>query len=423
MNVDYNADGQEPLYSATTLQHEIGHYFGLFHTFHNSFGCDVGDAIEDTTGTTEAFGECNQSGVDSCGQQQAELNYYNVMSYGICQVGDKMTPNQRTRSRCTIENDMTILKALPAGGGTTNPPLGPPQPPMSLDNNNADFGNLFSNVGNWGNQFSDLLNGLGNLFGRRRSALDGETSPRPNIVPCNGLAGVCVESSAAANCASQPTLANRCPNAMVCCRALSMTLGALSAASLPGVGRDCVGVRGTCLDVDVSTCSTGKFIKGPCVGNENLVQCCPAAGAGAGVAGAPTLKVAHSADVDLEHVIAFPKGYTVHVGATIWLPLPARLVAINVFVVRSSIVVRPTSLQLAGHDVNAVYVDVDDGSGAVVHVAKYANQKFIDRGDYVIAVNAKTASGETIMFVSTVITIDVDSCPLSAADAARAKLV
>jgi hypothetical protein len=66
-----------------TCTHEIGHYFGLFHTF---VGCNNGDAITDTpnqefanfgnpTWGFQAFDPCHTSAINSCGIKDFFMNY------------------------------------------------------------------------------------------------------------------------------------------------------------------------------------------------------------------------------------------------------------------------------------------------------------------------------------------------------------
>lgn len=38
-----------------TLVHEVGHGFGLMHTFTKQFGCDVNDAIDDTAPASKYY--------------------------------------------------------------------------------------------------------------------------------------------------------------------------------------------------------------------------------------------------------------------------------------------------------------------------------------------------------------------------------
>ena len=80
------------------------------------------------------------------------------------------------------------------------------------------------------------------------------------------------------------------------------------------------------------------------------MQCCPAAAAATTNRSTTTLTVNHAAQIDFDHVIGFPQGYTLHVGAPLWLPLPPGLNDIQVFVVPSTLVVRPTAAQLAGRE-------------------------------------------------------------------------
>lgn len=82
INVDPLMANDAPWFSTETLIHELGHRFGLFHTFENRFNCMVNDAVTDTPLSNSRTGFCDEGGVDTCGQMQTRLDYTNLMSYG-----------------------------------------------------------------------------------------------------------------------------------------------------------------------------------------------------------------------------------------------------------------------------------------------------------------------------------------------------
>ena len=98
-----NAPIGPPYNQGRTTTHEVGHYFGLEHTF--SGGCasagncyNNGDLICDTNPEgSPAFGCPNSS---SCGSSDPTDNY---MDYSDDLCMEKFTPEQTRRMRCTIE--------------------------------------------------------------------------------------------------------------------------------------------------------------------------------------------------------------------------------------------------------------------------------------------------------------------------------
>ena len=119
-------DGVVVLYNATgttgniksstalnrTVTHEVGHYLGLYHTFHLTSSCTPesncatqGDRVCDTPQTTQSP-SCNTLG---CGQQMVE----NYMDYTAQTCMNAFTDGQRTRMRNTLIIDRaTLLESL-----------------------------------------------------------------------------------------------------------------------------------------------------------------------------------------------------------------------------------------------------------------------------------------------------------------------
>lgn len=86
-----------------TLTHEMGHYFGLLHTFHNTASCGIesncqsqGDKVCDTNPTTGSIG-CSPL---DCPNTLVE----NFMDYSNDDCMDSFTEGQRTRMRDALEN-------------------------------------------------------------------------------------------------------------------------------------------------------------------------------------------------------------------------------------------------------------------------------------------------------------------------------
>ena len=137
--------------------------------------------------------------------------------------------------------------------------------------------------------------------------------------PCNGVSGMCVE---AVHCPGRP-LAGRCsgPASVFCCRQLRLS-AAQSRGPLPGVGRPCVGVEGTCLDPATSECSAG-FVSGRCVGAAAL-KCCPS-GTPDRDASVNPLTVDNSNDVTFTDLAELQGARTFHIGDTLAIQLPVEV--------------------------------------------------------------------------------------------------
>lgn len=77
-----------------TTTHEVGHWLGLYHTFHN--GCDGdGDFVDDTPYCMASF-SCNES-AKSCLNKPGNDPVHNFMSYGSCR--NEFTPGQAARAK------------------------------------------------------------------------------------------------------------------------------------------------------------------------------------------------------------------------------------------------------------------------------------------------------------------------------------
>jgi hypothetical protein len=108
-----------PLSLGHTLVHELGHYFGLLHTFQG--GCVVpGDEIADTPAEAIAGYGC-ASGRDSCPQDDGEDPVDNFMDYSDDTCTNRFTPQQGER--------MSALAAIYRPGLFT--PVDAPTPPRA----------------------------------------------------------------------------------------------------------------------------------------------------------------------------------------------------------------------------------------------------------------------------------------------------
>ena len=88
-----------------TATHEVGHYFGLYHTFQDGCGSEAapyttGDRIADTNAEQQPTFGCPQN-QSTCGSPDPVHNYMDY-SYDICM--DNFTPEQINRMRCSITN-------------------------------------------------------------------------------------------------------------------------------------------------------------------------------------------------------------------------------------------------------------------------------------------------------------------------------
>ncbi|KAJ4985682.1 metalloprotease [Stagonosporopsis vannaccii] len=92
--------GSDPNYTkGITLVHEVGHWFGLYHTF--AFGCEKSyDYVADTPIEDQPMflGGC-EIGRDSCPDQPGLDSIHNYMSYSDDDCRDSWTPGQIQRMR------------------------------------------------------------------------------------------------------------------------------------------------------------------------------------------------------------------------------------------------------------------------------------------------------------------------------------
>lgn len=99
-----------------TATHEIGHYFGLMHTFRG--GCGVassspyvsGDLVADTAAHGEANFECRPAA--GCGDEPAPIENYMNYSHDACM--SRFTEEQANRMRCSLINYRRTLYRIDA---------------------------------------------------------------------------------------------------------------------------------------------------------------------------------------------------------------------------------------------------------------------------------------------------------------------
>ncbi len=128
-------DGVRMLYSAIdssqfrhVISHEIGHHFGLYHTWGLSGGCQnndcttQGDLICDTNPHSFPTQSCGSSS-GNCGGQPVPGN--NFMNYQSISCVWEFTPGQIRRMRCTLENWRPVLWTTGASIGTSYCNSGP----------------------------------------------------------------------------------------------------------------------------------------------------------------------------------------------------------------------------------------------------------------------------------------------------------
>ena len=106
-------NGFDPYEQGRTLVHEIGHYFGLLHTFEGGCveGYTAGDLIADTHSESEAHYGCTQT--YTCGTPD---DIYNYMNYTDDSCMHEFTSEQANRTVCSLVN-------YRAGLAQTTPPV------------------------------------------------------------------------------------------------------------------------------------------------------------------------------------------------------------------------------------------------------------------------------------------------------------
>ncbi|RPG17296.1 MAG: hypothetical protein CBB69_007345 [Phycisphaera sp. TMED9] len=112
-----NCATSAPFDGGRTLTHEVGHYFGLEHTF--SGGCSSagncnnnGDLICDTLPQQSPTSNCSSS--SSCGQSHE--NQRNYMDYSVDSCMNQFTYEQHLRMRCNLEHYRTQLPCTDCTG-------------------------------------------------------------------------------------------------------------------------------------------------------------------------------------------------------------------------------------------------------------------------------------------------------------------
>lgn len=109
--------GGDDLYQeGEILIHEMGHYFGLEHTFEN--GCNPpGDEVDDTPYEAAPSWDC-PVGQDSCPDDPGEDPIHNYMNYTDESCISEFTPGQRARMQAMTELYMPTLMLSPANRGS-----------------------------------------------------------------------------------------------------------------------------------------------------------------------------------------------------------------------------------------------------------------------------------------------------------------
>jgi uncharacterized protein (TIGR03382 family) len=113
LTLQWNVVGRNPPLGApydlgTVAAHEVGHYFGLLHTFNNGCGSanapyTTGDLLADTTPTAQPVFNCGPS-ASGCnfGSQIAPADNFMDYSVDVCRM--RFSPEQFNRMRCATHN-------------------------------------------------------------------------------------------------------------------------------------------------------------------------------------------------------------------------------------------------------------------------------------------------------------------------------
>eukprot|EP01108_Squamamoeba_japonica_P001082 TRINITY_DN1425_c0_g1_i1.p2 TRINITY_DN1425_c0_g1~~TRINITY_DN1425_c0_g1_i1.p2 ORF type:complete len:718 (-),score=497.76 TRINITY_DN1425_c0_g1_i1:38-2191(-) len=362
MNINKFGQNRAPWFDDRSFQHELGHAVGLFHTFQTAFGCERGDLIDDTPIAPRIIGgSCNVK-ASACDGVSKARDMQNLMSYGRCRGASHVTPLQHRRVRCAVENNVPWRLV----SGRRAPAPAPSSP------------------------------------GR---------APAPSALPrCRG--GQCVDVRAANACGTS-TVSGRCPGswAIKCC------LGGAGDVVVqhPAVGAPCLGAAvGVCRDTATDECAGSAFVAGACPGPADI-QCCVAAGesapdADADADGGTALLVADAGEqVRDADVVALPSA-VYHVGATVTVATGVVLTRVQVYLVPSGALRRPSAGELGAPLPDSVVVDASTVAVPLVGV---------DRGDFMIVIvgDELDAAGGAVQqagrqLVSDVFAVDVNSCAL-----------
>jgi hypothetical protein len=93
-----------------TLTHEVGHYLGLWHTFHK--GCSVGDDVSDTPAQAIATNGCPNN-KDTCPAEPGNDPVENFMDYSYDSCMTEFTEGQNTRMNWAVRKYRPGLISTP----------------------------------------------------------------------------------------------------------------------------------------------------------------------------------------------------------------------------------------------------------------------------------------------------------------------
>ena len=261
------------------------------------------------------------------------------------------------------------------------------------------------------------------ISGRRGSASQRAPTPAPASAPapsgrvrswgaCNGIFGVCIEER---YCPGNP-ISGRCPGpgAVKCCQQVSVQSDVVR-GPLPGVGEQCIGIAGTCQDIDASECSTGGgFVRFKCPG-PHQVQCCPS-GAPDAEASVSPLSVVVDNEVPFPDLIEISGTQTFHIGDTLTLELPVEIEAVGsyrAYLWPTETLTKPAdSTVMLQHGIALASLNT---THIAVKFTTLLDNSPVDRGQYAVVFDTlELESREVRRLVSTVFTVDADSCALDA---------